>query len=46
MAVPRLLLTRELMGPPRDRERQTRVLAAVLDLLQTAEQNGTVRHMD
>ena len=49
MALPRVLLTRELMGRPlgrpHDKARQTEVLAAALDLLEAAETNGEFREI-
>lgn len=49
MALPRVLLTRELlgrpMGNPFDRDRQTAVLEAALGLLETAEENGTIQEI-
>lgn len=49
MKIPRVLLTHEIMGrplgPPRDRDRQAKVLEAALDLLQTADRGGTIRRM-
>jgi hypothetical protein len=50
MHLPRLVLTPHLMGRPvgmpGDRERQHEVLSVVLDLLETAEEAGTVVVMD
>lgn len=49
MAIPRLLLTHEVMGRPMgapgERAGQTAVLEAALDLLENAEQNGTISRM-
>ncbi len=49
MALPRVILTRELLGRPLgrpfDQDRQTRVLTAALELLDTATANGTVKEI-
>jgi hypothetical protein len=49
MALPRVLLTRELvgrpMGRPFDKDRQTRVLTAALELLETTTKNGMVKEI-
>lgn len=49
MALPRVLLTRELvgrpMGRPFDKGQQTRVLTAALELIETATKNGTVKEI-
>ena len=49
MRLPRLLLTRHIMGrplgPPGDAERQREVLRAALDLLQNAPGNGALVEM-
>lgn len=50
MAPPRALFTPHLLGrpigPPWDKERQRAVLLAALDLLETAEQGGTLVEME
>ncbi|MCG8563916.1 MAG: hypothetical protein MI747_02435 [Desulfobacterales bacterium] len=49
MSVPRVVLTRELMGrplgDPGDRERQMEILQAALDLLSSATANGAVTRL-
>lgn len=49
MALPRVLLTRELMGRPMgspfDKDRQHQVLTAALELLETATGNGDIREV-
>lgn len=49
MALPRVILTRELLGRPLsrpfDKDRQNRVLTAALELLETAGENGTVKEI-
>ncbi len=47
MSLPRVLLTPELLGrpfgTPFDEKRQTHILKTALDLLENADQNGTVK---
>ena len=49
MRVPRLVVARNLLGrtlgAPGDRERQRAVILAALDLLEKAEQGGTIVEM-
>lgn len=50
MALPRVLLTPELMGRPLgdpfDKSRQKTILKQALALLEDAEKNGTIRNSD
>ncbi len=50
MALPRVLLTPELMGRPLgdpfDKSRQKTILKQALALLEDAEKNGTIRNLD
>jgi len=49
MALPRVVLTRELLGRPLgrpfDKVRQTRVLTAALELLEAAKANATIKEI-
>ena len=50
MSLPRVLLTPQLlgrpMGRPFDEKTQTNILRAALQLLEKADQNGTVQYYD
>ena len=50
MSLPRVLLTPFLLGrpigPPEDRETHQTVIEAALDLLETADSNGSIRRFN